>query len=222
MDGNGRWASKKKSSTINGHKAGAQAARIATETAAKNGIEYLTLYAFSSENWNRDKNWLIDFFGLLSFYLEHEVDQLHQNGVCIRCIGDKSRLPKNVQILLQTAEEKTKNNTKITVILALSYSGRDEIIRAVNKIIVDAKEHRINEIDAQSFETYLDTYGIPDPDLLIRTSGEQRISNYLLWQMAYTEFVFYDALWPDFTEEHFEKALYEYANRERRFGKDSL
>jgi undecaprenyl diphosphate synthase len=129
-------------------------------------------------------------------------------------------LPKHIQKLLTKAEEKTKNNTRITVILALSYSSRDEIVRAINTLIKDVQTNKITSIDEQSFEQYLDTHNIPDPDLLIRTSGEQRISNYLLWQLAYSEFVFDDVLWPDFTERHFEKAVYEYQNRERRYGRD--
>jgi undecaprenyl diphosphate synthase len=218
MDGNGRWAKNKNLPTIAGHKAGAQAARKITEAAAKQNIEYLTLYTFSTENWKRDERWVNELFGLLSWYLENEVKYLHKNNVRLKAIGDRNRLPTQIQNHLAKAEEKTKDNTGITVVLALSYSGRDEIIRAANNIIKDAKNGTLDSVDATSFEKYLDTYKIPDPDLFIRTSGEKRISNYLLWQIAYTELVFSDALWPDFTEEHFEKAVYEFKNRERRYG----
>ncbi|MES2607267.1 MAG: isoprenyl transferase [Pseudomonadota bacterium] len=220
MDGNGRWAKRKNLPTIAGHKAGAEAARRITEAAAKQNIEYLTLYTFSSENWRRDERWISELFGLLAWYLENEINHLHKKNVRLKAIGDRYRLPLQIQNLLTKAEEKTKDNTGITVILALSYSGRDEIVRAVNTIIKDAKSGVLDSIDDKSFEQYLDTTNIPDPDLFIRTSGEKRISNYLLWQIAYTELVFSDVLWPDFTEEHFEKAVYEFKNRERRYGLD--
>jgi undecaprenyl diphosphate synthase len=222
MDGNGRWAKKNNVATIAGHKAGASAARAVTKAAAAKGVEFLTLYAFSSENWRRNESWLTEFFGLLTWYLENEVEALHKNNVRIKAIGDRQLLPKKIQTLLTTAEAKTQNNTKITVTLALSYSGRNEIVRAVNQIIQGAKDGSIDQITEESFASFLDTNGVPDPDLLIRTSGEQRISNYMLWQLAYTEFVFDDILWPDFTAEHFEKALYAYTNRERRYGKDNV
>lgn len=220
MDGNGRWAKKNNLSTIAGHKAGADATKRITEAAVACGVRYLTLYTFSSENWQRDQRWIDDLFGLLGWYLENEINYLNENNVCLRAIGDRSRLPQKIQKLLKNAEEKTKNNTKLTILLALSYSGRDEIVRAVNDIINDAKAGTLDTIDEQSFASYLDTKGIPDPDLLIRTSGEKRLSNFLLWQFAYSEFVFNDVLWPDFTKEHFEKALYEFKNRERRYGRD--
>jgi undecaprenyl diphosphate synthase len=220
MDGNGRWAKNKKLPTIAGHKAGAEAARLVTESATKHNIEYLTLYTFSSENWRRDDNWIDDLFGLLEWYLKNEINYLHKKNVCFKAIGELTRLPQTIQKLIVKAQDLTKDNTGITVVLALSYSGRNEIVRAINAIIKDAKNNVIDEIDDTSFEKYLDTYMIPDPDLLIRTSGEKRISNYLLWQSAYTELVFSDVLWPDFTEEHFEKALNEYEKRERRFGAD--
>lgn len=220
MDGNGRWAKKNNLPTIAGHKAGAEAARRITQAAINHNVEFLTLYTFSSENWKRNESWISDLFGLLGWYLENEVKSLHENNICLRSIGDRARLPDKLQKSLVKAEEKTKNNTGITIILALSYSSRDEIVRAVNRIVKDVQKNKISSVDEQTFEQYLDTYGIPDPDLLIRTSGEQRISNYLLWQLAYTEFVFNDVLWPDFMETHFEKAVYEYKNRERRYGSD--
>jgi len=220
MDGNGRWAKKKNLPIIAGHKAGAEAARRITEAAAKHGVEFLTLYTFSTENWNRDERWISDLFGLLAWYLENEIKSLHKNNIRLKTIGDHQRLPLKIQKLIVKAEEKTKDNTGITVVLALSYTGRDEIVRAINKIIKDVQKGEIDSIDDKSFERYLDTYNIPDPELQIRTSGEKRISNYLLWQTAYTELVFDDVLWPDFTEEHFEKAIYEFKNRDRRFGGD--
>ena len=221
MDGNGRWAKRKNLPTIAGHKAGAEAARRVTEAATKKGVEYLTLYTFSSENWRRDERWINELFGLLEWYLKNEISYLHKSNVRLKTIGDRTRLPVKIQKLLEKAEEKTNDNTGITIVLALSYSGRDEIVRAVNKIIKDAKSGTLDSITDTSFEQYLDTYNIPDPDLFIRTSGEKRISNYLLWQISYTELVFDDVLWPDFTEEHFEKAIYEFQNRERRYGLDA-
>lgn len=218
MDGNGRWAKKNNLPTIAGHKAGAEAARRITEAAAKHNIEYLTLYTFSTENWKRDERWINELFSLLAWYLEHEINYLHKSNVRLKTIGDRTRLPEKIQKLIQKAENKTKDNTGITVILALSYSGRDEIVRAVNTIINDARNGSIDSIDEKSFEHYLDTHTLPDLDLFIRTSGEKRISNYLLWQIAYTELVFEDVLWPDFTEKHFERAIYEFQNRERRYG----
>ncbi len=218
MDGNGRWAKNKNLPVISGHKAGAEAARRLTEVAIKYDVEYLTLYTFSSENWNRDENWISELFGLLEWYLAHEINYLHKNNVCLKVIGDRALLSEKLQKLIFKAEEKTKNNTAITVVLALSYSGRDEIIRAINSIVKDTKNGIIDFVTDKFFETYLDTYNIPDPDLLIRTSGEKRISNYLLWQIAYTELIFDDVLWPDFTEENFQNAVDEFQNRERRFG----
>lgn len=220
MDGNGRWAKQKGLPTIAGHKAGAEAARRLMQAAVDHNVEYLTLYTFSSENWTRSEKWIYELFGLLSWYLQHEINSLHEKNICLKSIGDKTRLPDNIQKLLANAEEKTKNNTRITVILALSYSSKDEIIRAINTLIKDVQANKITSVNEDSFEQYLDTRNIPDPDLLIRTSGEQRISNYLLWQLAYSEFVFDTVLWPDFTETHFEKAVYEYKNRERRYGRD--
>ena len=218
MDGNGRWAKKNNLPTIAGHKAGAEATRRITEAAAKHNVEYLTLYTFSTENWRRDERWINELFGLLAWYLEHEISILHKNNVRLKTIGDRKRLPEKIQKLINKAEEKTKDNTGITVVLALSYSGRDEIVRAINTIIKDAKNGIIDSIDEKSFEGYLDTHNLPELDLFIRTSGEKRISNYLLWQIAYTELVFEDVLWPDFTEEHLEKAMHEFKNRERRYG----
>lgn len=220
MDGNGRWAKSRNLPTIAGHKAGAEMARRITEFACKMGIKYLTLYTFSSENWFREQSWIDDFMGLLRWYLRNEFKQLMANGVRIQMIGDRTLFAKDIQELITETEEKTKNNTAITVVLALSYGSRDEITRAFKKLAykVQAGDLDPSEITVETISKNLDTADFPDPDLLIRTSGEQRISNFLLWQIAYTEFVFVPNLWPDFSEEGFEKAIYEYQQRGRRYG----
>ncbi|MBY0281794.1 MAG: isoprenyl transferase [Alphaproteobacteria bacterium] len=220
MDGNGRWAKSRNLPTIAGHKAGAEMARRITEYASKMGIKYLTLYTFSSENWLREKSWIDDFMGLLRWYLRNEFKELMRNGVRIQVIGDRTLFAKDIQELISETEEKTKNNTAITVLLALSYGSRDEITRTFKKLAhkVKAGDLDPSEITVETISENLDTADFPDPDLLIRTSGEKRISNFLLWQMAYTEFVFVPDLWPDFSEEGFEKAIYEYQQRGRRYG----
>ncbi|MBY0462297.1 MAG: isoprenyl transferase [Alphaproteobacteria bacterium] len=220
MDGNGRWAKSRNLPTIAGHKAGAEMARKITECASKMGIKYLTLYTFSSENWLREKSWIDDFMGLLRWYLRNEFKALMSNGVRIQVIGDRTLFAKDIQELIAETEENTKNNTAITVVLALSYGSRDEIARTFKKLAhkVRAGDLEPSEITVETISKNLDTADFPDPDLLIRTSGEKRISNFLLWQMAYTEFVFVPNLWPDFSEEGFEKAIYEYQQRGRRYG----
>jgi undecaprenyl diphosphate synthase len=221
MDGNGRWAKSKKMSLIKGHRKGADVAREITEKAAQLGVKTLTLYAFSFENWRRDNTWIEDFMVLLRWFLKDQLKDLMDNGVKIRAIGEVSLMPEDIQKSLKDVEEKTKNNTKITVQLALSYSGRNEIIRAVNKILAACKDGAISEdkpLDEKNFEKYLDTGPHGDPELIIRTSGEKRISNFLLWQMAYSELHFSDKLWPDYTGLDFEEAIRDYQNRERRFG----
>ncbi|MCX7337795.1 MAG: polyprenyl diphosphate synthase [Alphaproteobacteria bacterium] len=222
MDGNGRWAKKKHLPTIAGHRAGAATARAITEHAAKMGIQYLTLYTFSSENWLRDKAWINDFMGLLRWYLGSEIKDIMAQGVRVRVIGDRTLFPEDIQTLIAETEIKTQHNTTITVILALSYGGRDEILRAVRTLATKAQRGEIapEAIDIATLEGVLDTASMPHPDLLIRTSGEQRISNFLLWQMAYTEFVFVPELWPDFTPEIFEQAINDYQHRKRRYGTD--
>lgn len=208
---------------IEGHRQGAQTAKRITKAAIEKGIPYLTLYTFSCENWRRDATWITDLLGLLTWYFKHEIDTLAKNGVRLNIIGDLSSFPVDLQDLIQMGCERTKNGDKITVTLALSYSGRDEIVRAVNQLLLDSHQGHIpSAINDKIFSKYLDTCDMPDPDLIIRTSGEKRISNYLLWQSAYSEFVFTDKLWPDFLESDFEEALLEYANRDRRFGKDSM
>ena len=220
MDGNGRWAKAKGLPTIAGHRAGAETGRRITERAAQLGIKYLTLYTFSSENWLRQKSWIDDLMGLIRWYLKNELKSLMKNGVRLRVIGQRDLLPPDIQTLIEQAEEKTKNNTTITVILALSYGARQELTRAMKSIAYKIAEGTLHTEDVTPalIEQNLYTAGIPDPDLLIRTSGEQRLSNYLLWQMAYTEFVFSPTFWPDFTADEFDQALQTYQHRQRRYG----
>jgi undecaprenyl diphosphate synthase len=220
MDGNGRWATRNHTSLISGHRAGAEATRMITKKAADLGIKYLTLYAFSSENWKRPKSWVNDLMGLLRYYLKNEITELTKNNVRLKVIGNKAALDTDIQHLIEDAESRTSFNTGLNLQLALSYGSRDEILMAVQKIILDVTSgcFEPDQLTQEVFEKYLYTSGIPDPDLLIRTSGEMRISNFLLWQMAYTEFVFVDTLWPDFTDQHLEEALKVYQERDRRYG----
>lgn len=223
MDGNGRWAKGKGKPRIFGHKSAINAVREAAEGGAEIGVKNITLYAFSTENWNRPKLEVKALMELLVSSLSRELETLTKNNIRLLTIGNQSDLPKSCQKSLQKTVEATKGNTRMNLILALSYSSRWEIINAVKQIISDAKQNKLdeNEFDAAMFESYLSTAGIPDPELIIRTSGEQRISNFLLWQAAYSEFCFLEKKWPDFTREDLSKAIYEYQNRERRFGKTS-
>ncbi|MHA1558717.1 MAG: polyprenyl diphosphate synthase [Alphaproteobacteria bacterium] len=220
MDGNGRWALKHNLPTIKGHKKGARRVREIITRAAECGISYITLYAFSSENWSRSSTWIAEFMDLLRWYLNHEISKLIKNNVKIRVIGDSSRFDEDIQKMIKNIEEKTKNNTGIIVLMALSYGGRDDLLRAFRKLAILIQQSMCNpeELGIEDISNSLDTKGIPDPDLMIRTSGEQRISNFLLWQMAYTEFIFTPILWPDFTKEEFNKALFEFQIRKRNFG----
>lgn len=221
MDGNGRWANKNGKPTIVGHKEGAMNAQKIIARAAELGISFITLYTFSSENWRRHQSWVEEFLTLLRWYLHNQMEQLHKNQVKIQVIGDRSRFPDDIQTLLSNAESQTKDHKRITVNLALSYSGRDEIVRVIKKMALDVLDTKleIDKIDESLVEQqYLDTHGIPDPDLLIRTSGESRVSNFLLWQIAYTEFVFVDKLWPDFSVDDFNNAIAIFQKRERRYG----
>jgi len=220
MDGNGRWARQQALSRLEGHKRGSEVARDIVTTAAQLGISYLTLYAFSSENWRRDPNEVSGLMGLLKHYLEDEASVLHKDGVRLKIIGERGLLPNTILDLVHAVEELTKANKKITLQMAISYGSRAEILYAVRQIAEKVRDRRLDpdSISEQTFEQHLYTAGIPDPDLLIRTSGEQRISNYLLWQLAYTELVFVDKFWPDFTPEDFMESLLTYQNRERRFG----
>ncbi len=224
MDGNGRWAQARGKKRTFGHNAGAEAVRRAVEAASDLGIKYLTLFSFSSENWSRPKSEITDLMGLLRLYLRREIAELHSKNVRLRVIGDRSRLAEDIQDLIINGEEKTKNNTGLNLILALSYGARDEILNATRSLAAECAAGRINpeDIDERAFEQSLFTHDIPDPDLLIRTSGEKRISNFLLWQLAYTEFLFIDKHWPDFSISDMSDAVEEFSRRERRFGSSGI
>ena len=217
MDGNGRWAEGKGKFRVFGHQHGVKAVRETVEAAAEIGIKFLTLYAFSTENWKRSEREVNALMTLLISTISKETKTLMKNDICLNAIGNLSQLPKKCEQELEQAIEKTKNNKRMTLILALSYSGRWEIVNAVNKIMKEKNLRK--ELTEEAFQQYLNTKGVPDPELLIRTSGEHRISNFLLWQIAYSELYFTDTLWPDFRKEDLLKAIIDYQKRERRFGK---
>ncbi len=221
MDGNGRWAKANGKPRAYGHMNGVRSVRAVTEAAAQLQIKYLTLYAFSTENWNRPEDEVKALMGLLVSTIESETETLNKNNIRLATIGDTKRLPEPVYNKLMACIESTSKNTGTTLILALSYSSRWEITEMVRKISADVKQGSIdiNEIDDAMVSSYLSTKNIPDPDLLIRTSGEYRISNFLLWQIAYTEFYFSPVMWPDFTKENFFEIIVDYQQRERRYGK---
>lgn len=223
MDGNGRWAKRKGAMRIFGHKNAVQAVRDVTEACGELGIGFLTLYAFSTENWSRPKEEVEGLMELLVNTLKQEIDRLMENHVRLNTIGELSDLPSNCQENLKWAIAQTRNNTGLTLNIALSYSGRWEILQAVRALARDVKSGKLDERDITDrvFENYLQTPGIPDPELLIRTSGEMRVSNFLLWQIAYTELYITPTLWPDFRKEHLFEAVWSYQQRERRFGKTS-
>jgi undecaprenyl diphosphate synthase len=223
MDGNGRWAKGKGMSRIFGHKHALTAVRESIETAAEIGIEAITLYAFSTENWSRPKMEVDALMKLLIQSLKKELPTFQKNEVKVNAIGNIASLPEKAQKTLEDVRALTKNNTRITLTLALSYGSREEIVNAIKKISkkVVNKALDLEKIDENTINNHLYTFNLPDVDLMIRTSGEQRISNFLLWQMAYAELYFTDILWPDFRQEHFYDAIIEYQNRERRFGKTS-
>jgi undecaprenyl diphosphate synthase len=220
MDGNGRWAASRHLPKIAGHRAGAQAVRRTIRTAIENGVSWLTVYAFSSENWRRPMGEVLDLTGLLRQYLRSEIAELKSNGVRLRFIGDQARFDSDIRTDLANAERDTADNVRLNLTIALSYGARAEITAAARMLADAARAGRIDpeQIDEELLANSLATVGIPDPDLIIRTSGEQRLSNFLLWQAAYAELVFLDVLWPDFGPEHFSAALAEFARRERRFG----
>jgi len=220
MDGNGRWAKERGSPRVEGHKAGVKRVRPLVEECRRLGIRYLTIYCFSTENWNRPKLEVSALMKLFGYYIDAETPSLKENGVRLRAIGDRERLPGGVQEHLRQAEEETKTCDKLDLILALSYGGREEIVHAVQKLVaqVAAGELDPKEITNETLAGSLYAPDVPDPDLLIRTSDEHRISNFLLWQIAYSEVVFTSVLWPDFTVEEFNRCLDEYSGRERRFG----
>lgn len=223
MDGNGRWAKKKGAARVFGHKNAIKAVRDVTEGSAELGVKYLTLYAFSTENWNRPKLEVTALMELLISTLSSEIKTLMDNDIRLESIGDKDSLPKKCQNELNEAIAKTSGNKRMTLILALSYSGRWDIAQATKRIALDVEAGKLKaeSINQETIDNYLVTSGVPDPELLIRTSGEQRISNFLLWQMAYTEFFITETLWPDFRKEHLYEAIVSYQERERRFGKTS-
>jgi undecaprenyl diphosphate synthase len=220
MDGNGRWAASRHLPRIAGHREGAGAVRRTIRAAIEQGVGWLTIYAFSSENWRRPRGEVLDLTGLLRQYLKSEIDELRENGVRLRVIGDRDRFDADIQRDLAQAEWDTAQNTRLNLTVALSYGARAEIVAAAQRLAEAVREGRLDpgQIDESCVAEALATAGIPDPDLIIRTSGEQRLSNFLLWQAAYAELIFLDVLWPDFNAEHFAAALAEYARRERRFG----
>lgn len=220
MDGNGRWAKKRLLPRTAGHREGVERVKEVVEVAGNLGIEFLTLYAFSTENWGRPKDEVDTLMKLLVEYLRKELNTLHENNVKINILGDLSKLPILPRKEVYNAVEKTKNNTKMHLNIALNYGGRYEIINGIKSLIVDVQNGNINldNIDEDIFKNYLYTKNQPDPDLLIRPSGEIRISNFLLYQIAYTEFVFTDVYWPEFYKEEFYKAIIEFQSRKRRFG----
>ena len=223
MDGNGRWAKKKGAMRIFGHKNAVQAVKDVTEGCGELGIKFLTLYAFSTENWNRPKAEIDGLMELLVSTLKQEIKTLMENQVKLITIGETSNLPQDCQKNLAWAIDQTKNNSGLTLILALSYSGRWEITRAVKALAAEIEQGKIkaSDINEGLLENYLQTSGIPDPELLIRTSGELRVSNFLLWQIAYSELYITPTLWPDFRKDHLYEAIWSYQQRERRFGKTS-
>jgi undecaprenyl diphosphate synthase len=220
MDGNGRWANEKGEERLFGHSSGVKSVREAIKTALELGVSYITLYTFSIENWNRPKQEVEGLMDLLITSISNEIEEFNENGVRLLTIGDINRLPEKCVLSLNNAMSRTRENNKLTLILALNYSAKWEINQAVKKIAESVKKEElaISEITEDLIQKNLSTSSIPDPELLIRTSGEYRISNFLLWQIAYTELYFTEKLWPDFRREDFIKAVIEYQNRERRFG----
>lgn len=220
MDGNGRWARARGLPRIAGHKQGAEAVRSTVRACSDLGIAYLTIYAFSSENWKRPATEVDDLMGLLRLYIRRELVSLRDEGVRIQFIGDRSRLDIEINRLISESEENTKDNRGLIFTVALNYGGRQEILEAARVFAQNVHDGKLNpeDMNEQLFESYLQSNDMPDPDLLIRTSGEQRLSNFLLWQSAYSELLFTSTLWPDFKREHLEQAVYEYQRRERRYG----
>lgn len=221
LDGNGRWAKKRMMPRNYGHVQGAKVVEQICEDADNLGIKYLTVYAFSTENWNRPQEEVALLMKLLRNYLKDCVKRANKNNMKVRVIGEKSLLSEDIIDKINELENSSRDNTGLNFTIALNYGSRDEILRAVKTMIMDSKDDKLNpdELTFQSISNYLDTKGIPDPDLLIRTSGEQRLSNFLLWQMAYTEFYFTDVLWPDFNKKELIKAIEKYNQRDRRYGK---
>jgi undecaprenyl diphosphate synthase len=221
MDGNGRWAERRGMARLRGHRVGKDSVRAVVETSRELGIEYLSLYAFSTENWQRPTREVDGLMTLLRRYLASELDKMMKHEIRLRAVGNLRRLPRAVREALRSAVEATRHNTKMTVVLAVSYSGREEMAKAVRRIArkVERGELEPARITPSLIESHLDTAGIPDPDLLIRTSGEMRVSNFYLWQVAYSELYVTDTLWPDFREREYREALAYFQQRQRRFGR---
>ena len=220
MDGNGRWAAARGLPRAEGHRRGVEALRRVVRAANELGIVYLTIFSFSSENWSRPASEIGDLFGLLRRFIRNDLASLHRDGVRVRVIGERAGLESDICALLNEAEELTRGNTRLTLVVAFNYGSRQEIASAAQRLAREVAEGKRDaaSIDADALGQYLDAPDIPDPDLIIRTSGEQRLSNYLLWQSAYSELHFTEVLWPDFSREDFEAALGEYEVRRRRFG----
>jgi undecaprenyl diphosphate synthase len=220
MDGNGRWAKSRGLPRYEGHRRGVEAVRGAVRSAIEHDVRYLTIYSFSSENWRRPPDEVAMLMGLLKRFIRKDLADLHKNGVRVRIIGDRDNLAADIAGLLMEAESLTRNNTGLTLTVAFNYGARHEIVSAARRLAVDVREGRVdvNAIGEDDFAARLDTADLPDPDLIIRTSGEMRLSNFLLWQAAYAELVFLPILWPDFDDAAFVSALQQYATRERRFG----
>lgn len=220
MDGNGRWAKARHLPRAAGHRAGVEALRKTVRAAGDLGIEWLTVYAFSSENWSRPKSEISDLMGLLKLFIRRDLAEIHQAGVRVRMIGERDSLSPDIRALVDEAEALTAQNRSMNLVIAFNYGGRDEIARAVRTIAAAAATGTLkpSEITVDSFSSFLDTSLIPDPDLIIRTSGEMRLSNFLLWQAAYSELVFMPCFWPDFGRDQLEEAIDSFARRERRFG----
>ena len=224
MDGNGRWAKERGKERVYGHFEGVESVRACVEAALETGVRYLSVFAFSEENWNRPEEEVIALMGLMVKAMAAEMESLNRNGVRFMVLGNRARLSDELNAEIDSCMEMTAANDSLTLIVFLSYSGKWDILQAAKKMALDLLEHpekkeEIENMGVQGFEQYLVTAGIPDPDLIVRTSGESRISNYMLWQGAYSEFLFVDTLWPDFRKEEFHNALESYAKRDRRYGK---
>ncbi len=224
MDGNGRWAKERGKERVYGHFEGVESVRACVEAAVETGVKYLSLYAFSEENWNRPQEEVDTLMGLMVKAMASEMDKLHQNGVRFMVIGNRGRLAPELNETIDACMKRTENNDVLTLIIFLSYSGKWDILQAAKKMAVEMLEspERVDDLldmDVSGFDRFLSTAGIPDPDLIVRTSGECRLSNYLLWQGAYSELLFVDTLWPDFRKNEFRKAVEYYAKRDRRYGK---
>ncbi len=220
MDGNGRWAEARGASRVEGHRVGLESCRAIVRAAHELGVEYLTLYAFSLENWNRPKAEVQELMRLLEHYLDEEFEEVMRNGIRMRAMGRQDRLPPSVRRRVEDAVERSAGNREMQLVFALSYGGRTEIVDAARRLLRDAEHGKVDpeRLDEKTFAAYLYEPEIPDPDLLIRTGAEQRVSNFLLWQIAYTELFLSDVMWPDFRKEHLVQAIADYQGRERRFG----